>query len=99
MPTDVHVGASLLCGRLDVALQEVVRPVGLRAFHGWTGEEPITVERVGTVFSPTQKILMHLIAGVCTAAEPRELSQERGRVRFAGLHHLLSTKASPLEVE
>jgi len=60
MPTNDLGDTGLLRNRLDVPLHEIVRPIGLLASHGRTGENPIRTHRVGTLATPAQKILRHV---------------------------------------
>ena len=48
--------------RLDVALHEIVRPVGLFASHGRTGKDPIVVHRVRALTTPTLQVLRHILS-------------------------------------
>jgi len=46
VPTDLFMNARLSCHGSDVALHQVVRPVGLLSLHDGTCENPITRQRI-----------------------------------------------------
>ena len=83
MPADVLVDTGLACHRPDVALHEIVRPVGLSALHGWTSEDVVGRHRVWTLATPAQKILRH-VAVPWGQVWPRLLSCSRPKVTLIG---------------
>lgn len=53
--------AGLLGHRLDVAIHEIIRPIGLLASHGWTREDQIIGHWIRTVTTPPLQVLGHVL--------------------------------------